>query len=80
MEPFSKQIQDEISNSGLSHYRLAKLAGISESAISRFMAGNNSMSLKTLNGIAYALGLKIEAGVSLINGSSGNFVATEFEV
>jgi transcriptional regulator with XRE-family HTH domain len=69
MTPFSEQIRNAIRNAGVSRYAIAKQANISESALSRFMSGEQSMSLATLDGIAEALGLEVIVGVSAVKKS-----------
>jgi transcriptional regulator with XRE-family HTH domain len=63
MKAFSDQIRDVIEASGVTRYALAKQAGIAESVLSRFMAGEQGMSTATLDKIAGVLGLEVIVGV-----------------
>ena len=62
MKPISEQIRDAIEASRDSRYALAEQAGISDSALSRFMSGKQRISLSTLDKIADALGLQVVLG------------------
>ena len=66
MKPFSEQIRDAIEATGVSRYAIAEQTGISESVLSRFMSGSQSMSLASLDKIADALGLQVVVGVSSV--------------
>jgi len=65
MTTFSDQIRAAIEASGITRYAIAKQAGIAESALSRFMSGDQSMSLSTVDKIAGALGLEVVVGVQV---------------
>ncbi|MEM7229407.1 MAG: helix-turn-helix transcriptional regulator [Planctomycetota bacterium] len=54
----SDQIRHVIENCGLTRYRIAKEAGISQSTLSRFMAGH-AMSTEVLDRLTELLGLSI---------------------
>ena len=56
----SDQIRQAVDASGLSRYRIAKELGISESTMSRFMAGSGLM-LDNLDALADLLELDLEA-------------------
>jgi transcriptional regulator with XRE-family HTH domain len=59
MGKLSDQIRAAISASGTTRYALAKQVGIPESALSRFMAGKQGLTLATLDKLADVLGLEI---------------------
>ena len=56
----SDQIRQAVDASGLSRYRIAKELGISESTMSRFMAGSG-LRLENLDALADLLELDIKA-------------------
>jgi transcriptional regulator with XRE-family HTH domain len=58
----SDQIRREVDRSGLSRYRVCRLAGIDEGSFSRFMARKVGLSLPTLDALAEALNLDVVAG------------------
>lgn len=64
MQAFSEQIRDAIKATKVSRYSLADQTGVSESVLSRFMTGKQSISLSTLDKIADVLGLQVTVGVS----------------
>jgi antitoxin component HigA of HigAB toxin-antitoxin module len=55
----SEALKAAIDSSGLTHYRLAKNAGLSPDAIDRFVAGHRSLTLGSVNKLAAALGLTL---------------------
>ena len=55
----SDQVRSEIESSGLSRYRISMETGISQSNLSRFMAGTQAMSSDTLDRLAVLLRLSI---------------------
>ena len=55
----SDAIETAIIESGATHYRIAKLAGITEASISRFMSGKSSLVLSKAQKLATALGLML---------------------
>ena len=57
----SEQVRRAVDASGLSRYRIAKEIGVSESTMSRFMAGKGGLSLANLDALADLLGLDIAA-------------------
>src|SRR5262245_14898694 len=59
MVRFSDQIRQAVRDCGSSRYVLAKQLGISESTISRFMAGNRGLTLDLLDKLADVLGLQV---------------------
>jgi transcriptional regulator with XRE-family HTH domain len=64
--PFSEQLRRAIEASGASRYVIARSAGISDSALSRFLSGERGLNLATLDKLADALGLEIVIGVQKI--------------
>ena len=57
----SDQVRQAVGGSGLSRYRICKLAGIDQATFSRFMAGKAGLSLPTLDALADVLGLDVVA-------------------
>ena len=55
-------MRHEVDRSGLSRYRICRLAGIDQASFSRFMAGKVGLSLPTLDALADVLGLDVVAG------------------
>lgn len=55
----SEQLKAAIERSGLSCYQIGKAAGIDRTLISRFLAGERSISLDTADAVARALRLKL---------------------
>jgi transcriptional regulator with XRE-family HTH domain len=60
----SDQVRRAVDRSGLSRYRICKLAGIDEGSFSRFMAGKVGLSLPTLDALADVLNLDVVAGAA----------------
>ena len=58
---FSDQLRRAVDASGRSRYRIAKLLGVSESLLSRFMAGR-WLGQQTLDALAALLDLHVAAG------------------
>jgi transcriptional regulator with XRE-family HTH domain len=58
---FSDQVRQAIRECGFTRYRIAKDTGVSESALSRFMAGKGNLNLDTLDRLAGVLGLTLRA-------------------
>ena len=56
---FSDQIRQAIRDSELTRYRIAKETGVSESALSRFVNGERSLNLSTIDLLADLLGLEV---------------------
>src|SRR4051812_3219057 len=63
MKSFSDQIREAIDSSAITRYVLSEKTGITESALSRFMTGKQSLSLTTMDKIADVLGLQVVVGV-----------------
>jgi transcriptional regulator with XRE-family HTH domain len=58
---FSDQLRQAVDASGLSRYRIAKLLGVSESLLSRFMSGK-WLGQENLDALAALLDLRVAAG------------------
>lgn len=58
----SDQVRQAVAGSGLSRYRICKLARIDQGTLSRFMAGKVGLSLPTLDALADVLGLDVVRG------------------
>ena len=58
----SDQLRQAIDDSGLTRYRIAKEAGISETALSLFYNGQRGLSMKALNALGKCLQLTINLG------------------
>lgn len=58
--PTHAAILAEVKRQGISGYALTKASGLTLSTVQRFMAGENSPTIATLEAIAKALGLAIE--------------------
>ena len=52
-------LKREIVNSGLTHYRLAKMSGVDISGIDRFMSGERDLTFVSAGKLADALGLML---------------------
>lgn len=52
-------LRDAIVSSGLSHYRIAKDAGITADIVSRFVSGERQMKIESAGRIAEVLGLEL---------------------
>ena len=63
-DKLTDQIRRAINESGVSRYRLWKETGIDQAVLSRFVAGKAGMTLKSLDVLADALGLRIVADKS----------------
>ena len=59
MEDFSDQIRRAIRKSGMTQYAIAKRSGLTRGGISRFMAGDRDMNLRTLDKLAPVLNVRI---------------------
>ena len=55
----SEQVRQAIETCGRTRYRLSKETGISQSMLSRFMAGDRGLSMAALDVLAENLGLQI---------------------
>ena len=58
-QAISDQLRAAIRASGLTHYRIAKEAGISPSMLDHFIRGERSLRLETVDKIAAALGYRL---------------------
>jgi transcriptional regulator with XRE-family HTH domain len=56
----SEQIRRAILNCGMSRYALGKMAGVPQSAMSRFVNRKGSLDLKTVDALADILNLNLE--------------------
>lgn len=54
-----KQIKQAIHDSDLSRYRIAQESGVSESALSRLMSGEQGLGIDAIEKVAHVLGLEI---------------------
>jgi transcriptional regulator with XRE-family HTH domain len=59
MTSMSDQVRRAIENCGLTRYAIAKQTGITEGGLSRFMAGERDMTLRTLERIAPYIGVRL---------------------
>ena len=59
MMDMSDQVRQAIRNCGMTQYAIAKATGITKGALSRFMAGERDMNLRTLQRIAPAIGVSL---------------------
>jgi hypothetical protein len=55
----SDQIRNAVANCGQTRYAVSKATGISQATLSRFMAGERGLPMKTLDVLADYLGLNI---------------------
>jgi transcriptional regulator with XRE-family HTH domain len=58
----SDQLRRAVDNCGQTRYAISKATGIAESTLSRFMAGERGLPMKTLDKLADFLDLDIIAG------------------
>ncbi len=58
-QTLTDQLRKAIDASEMSRYRICKVTGMSESTMSRFMAGKGGLSLDVLDKIARALGARL---------------------
>jgi transcriptional regulator with XRE-family HTH domain len=56
---FSDQIREAVDASGMSRYRICAEIGLSQAAMSRFMAGKSGLSMDTLDRLAGLIGLAV---------------------
>ena len=56
------QLRQAIDQSGITRYRIAKEAGINESALAQFYNGHRGLSMKVLNALGEYLELTITMG------------------
>ena len=57
----SDQLRRIIDRCGVSRYELARLTGIDESTLSRFMSGERGLSMKALDRLGETLGIRVAA-------------------
>ncbi len=62
--PLSEQIRQVIANCGQTRYAISQATGIAESTLSRFMAGERGLPMKTLDRLADYLSLNIASPCS----------------
>jgi len=58
-KPIDTTLRAAITKSGLTHYALAKAAGVTAGQLDRFMSGERDLRLGTAAAIAAALGLEL---------------------
>lgn len=56
---FQQQLLDAIERSGLSRYAISKATGIPQSQLSRFVHGQEGLSIESINSICELLGLRL---------------------
>jgi transcriptional regulator with XRE-family HTH domain len=56
---FSDEIREAVDSCGQSRYAISKATGLSESMLSRFMAGDRGLSMKALDVLAAYLDLHV---------------------
>ena len=56
------QLRKAIDDSGLTRYRIAKLTGVSESALSQFYNGHRGLSMEAMNALGECFELTIIMG------------------
>jgi hypothetical protein len=60
--PLSDEIRQAVAGCGHTRYAISKATGIAESTLSRFIAGERGLPMKTLDKLADYLDLHITAG------------------
>lgn len=55
----SDQVRAAIDRCGMTRYQVAKLAGIDQSAMSRFMSGERGLSMEALDAVGEVIKLKV---------------------
>ena len=60
MSSVSNQVRRAIETCGVSRYRISKETGVSQAVLSRFMSGQASLTLDTVDRIAYLLPLTVK--------------------
>lgn len=60
MKNYSDQVRHAIDQCGLSRYAISKATGITEGGLSRFMSGENDMTLRMLDRIAPVIGVSLK--------------------
>lgn len=61
---FSDQLRHALDASGMTRYRIAKLTGVDQSVLSRFMAGRAGLSLEAVDKLAAVLEIEIVTSTS----------------
>ena len=56
----AEQLRHSLAHSGLTHYRIGKLSGVSIAIIGRFVAGTRDIRLETAAKLAAVLGLHLQ--------------------
>lgn len=59
MQTLSDQLRDAIRNSGLSILAVAKISGVPESVLNRFMRGERDLRLQTAEKVAAAFRMRL---------------------
>lgn len=59
MRAFSDQIRDAVDNCGQTRYAIWKATGIGQATLSRFLAGERGLPMKTLDVLAEYLGFRL---------------------
>ncbi len=59
MKSFSEIIRAAVKKSGLTHYRIAKDAGVAPAILDRFVTGQRDITLGTASKVAQVLGLSL---------------------
>jgi transcriptional regulator with XRE-family HTH domain len=58
-KPIDAALKAAIAKSGLTHYALAKVTGVTAGQLDRFMSGERDLRLSSASAIAAALGLEL---------------------
>jgi transcriptional regulator with XRE-family HTH domain len=61
MPKLSQQLRSHLRECGMSPYAIAKSSGVSQSVLSRFLAGERSPTLDTADKLAQVLGLELRS-------------------
>ena len=67
----TKQLKQIIADCGITQYAIAKQCGIDKSALSRFMRGERSITLESIDAIAGMLNLELRQTKPLAKKSKG---------
>jgi transcriptional regulator with XRE-family HTH domain len=62
IEPLSEQLRQAMVESGVTRYRISKVTGIDQAALSRFAHGERGLSMEAMDAIGEYLGLRIVFG------------------
>jgi transcriptional regulator with XRE-family HTH domain len=60
-KPIDATLKDAIKASGLTHYALAKVTGVTAGQLDRFMSGERDLRLNSAAAIAAALGMELRS-------------------